>query len=194
MTNNRFLTNQSVGVTLIETVIAVSISSILVLAPVTALFMYTVRANPDLYAKSQIPLQFRLAMEEVGKLVTQAVQLEAVYGSYTSHSGNLILKVPSIDQTKQIIPNTFDYVVFQGALERLFPAPGSARPTVSRRLIDQPVLALYSYYQSDGNQVLINAGNASQIERVGVSFSKQTVVNGQNKNFSARRQYSLRNH
>lgn len=178
------------GLTLIELIISIGIFVVLISSSVVGLYIYTAKITPDLHAKSQVGLQYRIAFEEFSKWVSQAIQVEPSFGSYGSGSSSVVLKIPAINGSNQIIANTYDRIVFQGATERILPDPSSSRLATTRKLIDDPFLITILYYTLN-DQI---ASDRSQTEKVYVQFWKQLVINGQPKTFVETRYFSLRNH
>jgi type II secretory pathway pseudopilin PulG len=180
------------GLTLIELLTAATILT-LILTAMVSLFAWSYRRQAEYQTHSQVQLQYRLAFEEMSRMIGQAIQLEEAYGSYRISLGDIILKLPSINGGSEIIANSYDYVIFRQATEVIAPAAGSARRAVNRRLIDSPVTVSRFFTLTDGG-FYSSPSQAPQIERVRINFSKQQLINGKSTSFNETREFALRNH
>lgn len=103
------------GLTLIEVLIAMSIATI-----VGGLLLVVMVNSAGLFYKQSSKLSEGLnindTLSRVRESIKQARQVTAAYTSgfitYTSSSTQLVLKVPSLDLSGNLIANTFDYFVF----------------------------------------------------------------------------------
>lgn len=180
------------GLTLIELILTTSIFS-MILSVVVSLFFYTQKRQPDYKIKSQVQLQYRLAFEQYSKMIAQAIQAEPTYAAHNFPS-DLILKLPAVDSNQQIIPSSYDYIIFPpDNREIVVPAAGSSRTASTRNLIDSPVTVAKTYLKTDGSPTSLQS-EAGLVEQVNVSFTKVQLINGQSITFQESRNFSLRNH
>lgn len=179
------------GLTLVELILTTSIFS-MILSVVVSLFFYTQKRQPDYQIKSQVQLQYRLAFEQYSKMIAQAIQAEPTYASHNFPT-DLILKLPAVGSGQQIIPNSYDYIIFADRREITVPATGSSRTASIRNLIDLPVTVAKIYLKTDGSPTILQS-EAGLVEQVNVTFTKVKLINGQSITFQESRNFSLRNH
>jgi prepilin-type N-terminal cleavage/methylation domain-containing protein len=141
------------GLTLIEVLISLVITSILVLA---VLSLYTMghkyfmnqTAAADILEDSSFPLVW------IARDVKSAVRVAAAYSGYATSADVLVLQVPAIDSGGLIIDvdNDFDYIVYRRSgrmAERILIAvPPSARTSGRRFLSDNVVALSFTYFDS----------------------------------------------
>ncbi len=124
----------SKGLTLVELLISMSIA-VVVGGLLIAIIVNSSGLSYKQSSKVSIGLNTNDALAQVRKNIKEssAVTPSFTIGSktYTSGLSQIILKVPSLDQSGNIIPNTFDYFIFfqdQTKLRfKVFPDPVSTR-------------------------------------------------------------------
>lgn len=121
------------GFTLIELMVSVSILIVMLLVSVSV----TIALNKDfkiLLGYLSSSLKGREVIDAVSKDLRIAVRVMDSYASYTTTDSSIVLKVPSIDASGQIIDvdADFDYVIYYisgGDLRKVvLPDPDSSRP------------------------------------------------------------------
>ena len=147
---------QASGFTLIEVIIVVFLVGVLSLV-VSKLLM----GQDKIYHTQSMELgvtgDARVALDDIDSFVRMADMLVSSQEGFTLGPQTLILQIPSINASSQIIPATFDYVVYRlnGAnLDRILtPNALSSRTSGTKRLASRIVSLVFSY--DNGNPSLV---------------------------------------
>lgn len=200
-----FKKNQSwpKGLTLIEILIVIAVSSILVVA-LLSLFISGQKYFINQDARSDAIEDSRFPVTWITRDIKEAVQVIAgpiTIGSsdYSTSANCLVLQVPSIDASGAIIDidNDFDYIVYcqdsqnTSRLERVIDAKDgvSSRIDSTRGIADSVNSFALSFYDTDGGTV----ANYSDTLTVDVSLSSRRTGIGRTFQEAANTQVKLRN-
>ncbi|MHB8660896.1 MAG: prepilin-type N-terminal cleavage/methylation domain-containing protein [Minisyncoccota bacterium] len=148
------------GFTLIETIIVVALSASMMLALGILIYnFYTISAYNQAFAQSSGSANTFMRDVESLTLPADAVLSSHTFsdGTDTSSSTSLVLEIPSVDSSGDVIPNTFDYARFYlagaDAYRHLEADPSSSRVS-GTKLLSSTVSALsFTYNNSDFTQV-----------------------------------------
>lgn len=182
------------GLTLIEVLVAMGIATLagvlLVVIIVNSAGIFTQQSS-----KVQTGLNINDALSSVRGNIKQASAVAESYTSgsttYTTGSSQLVLKVPSIDSSGNIITDTFDYFVFfldQKILHfKIFPDSSSSR-TASDRIFSTSVDSLeFRFFNSANPPVEVAPVNATKIrislvlkQRIGTNFETNVATSEAN--------------
>jgi prepilin-type N-terminal cleavage/methylation domain-containing protein len=171
--NARFPLYPSRGFTLMETVIVIFIVSIVMMG-ISALFInfnnsYAIQNGMinNAYSASQF-------LNETGKLALQARSIVGTRSfagiSYTTSSSTLILEIPSVANSGDIVANTYDYALIKlssSTVHRTLEAnASSARVSGTKQLSDAVTSLAFTY----------NNATPSQASRITIDITTQTTV------------------
>ena len=178
------------GFTMIETLVVIFIVSIVMLG-ITSLFInfhntYAIQNGiiNSAYSASQF-------LNETGKLALQARSIVGtrIFGgiSYTTGTSTLILEIPSVDSSGDIVTNTYDYALIKlsgSTIQRTLEANGtSARVSGTKQLSEVVTELTFTY----------NNATPSQASRISIDVTTQTTVKQQIMQTHLTQQVYLRN-
>lgn len=160
------------GFTIIELVITIAISTIL-LGAMFGLFEWHQKVYLREAASVMATSAVRQTMQNITKNIAQATNIEASHSfggtTYTTSGSTIVLKLPSVDATDNIIASTYDYVavyLHNGAVYQLIePGSGSVRLAGTRQLADNVTTFALTY----NNGVPASASEATLDIQVSVS-------------------------
>lgn len=160
------------GLTLVEGLIALSIATV-----VGALLLVIMVNTGGLFYQQSSKLEQGLnindALGAIGQTIKESSSVAASYPSvpppnFTSGTKQLVLKVPSIDASSDIISNIFDYFVFfldQGSLRfKTFPDPQSSRKAQDQIFSTKVESLFFQYYDSQIPPQEVTPTSASKIK------------------------------
>lgn len=171
------------GLTLIEILVAMGIASIAgVLLVVIMVNSAGVSTKESL--KVQNGLNINDALAKVRSTIKQASSVAASYTynstTYTTGPTQLILKVPSIDNSNNIISDTFDYFVFllDGKVLRfkIFKDPASSRQLVDQVFSTNVSNLTFRYLNSANPSVEVLPTSAAKVQIILTLMQKAGVV------------------
>jgi type II secretory pathway pseudopilin PulG len=155
------------GITLIEILIGVSISSLVMLALLSLYidgqkYFFNQGAKADTIEDSSTPNEWisrdiRSAIQAVG---TYAGSDETYSTSSDTLSDTLVLQIPSVDDTESIISGSSDYIIYRqnpdhpNFLERIIDADDlSVRSDSTRIMADDVNSMTFRYYDTSGIEI-----------------------------------------
>lgn len=100
------------GLTLIELVVAMSIS-IIVIDVVFTVFWRSYKINAQNYTITDMQIRTKNALELIKKDISKGSTVEAARDSFISSPDSLILSIPRLDANQSPIAGTYNYVIFQ---------------------------------------------------------------------------------
>lgn len=191
-------TGPSRGATLMELLIVIAISALIVLALLSLYsagqrYFVTQSAKADTIEDSRHPLTW------ITRDIRGAVQVVSAYDAYSTSANSLILKVPSIDESGDIIDvdNYFDYIVYRrnpetpDNLERIIDADdASARMDRTKILADNVDSFTLSFFDSDGADA---SATVSESATISISLTSRKDGLGRTYQESFNTQIKLRN-
>ena len=173
----RGLKNNSSGVTLVE-VMFVSVIGVMVMGMVMILYVGVNNSMVVGVALAEINSDARLAVDRIVRDVRWATELETTRTisstTYQTANDELIIQVPSIDSSGDIISSTYDYIVY---------ALDSSDATRLRRIVDpdassnrasmNQVVAknISSFSLSSGGTGLSSVGSLSSVDAIEVTVA-----------------------
>ena len=151
------------GISLIEILIGVVLSSLIMLALLSLYiagqkYFFNQGAKADTIQDSSYPNEW------ISRDIRGAIQAVGTYvgssGTFTTSATVLVLEMPSIDAVESIIAGSFDYIIYRlnptnsNYLERIIDAADgiSSRSDSTRILADDANSILFRYYASDGSE------------------------------------------
>lgn len=175
----RFLNNRK-GSSLLELMLAVSISVVLLASFSMALYgtQQEMTAETNYFSASRA---VRIGFEKVEKDIREAIGITASYNGATTGDTTLILKLPSIDATGQPIniATTFDYVTYElsgtSLLRSTVRGSGSVRDggvNITDQVIAGNLNTVYFSYNGTGLSS-ISAATLPTLKYVNVSLASQ---------------------
>ncbi len=170
----------SKGSTLIELLIVIAISALIVVALLSLYssgqrYFITQSAKADTIEDSRHPLTW------ITRDIREAAQVVSNYDTYSTSANCLILQIPSIDETGEIIDidSIFDYIIYRRSpenpnrLERIIDADdASARIDRTKLMADSVTSLTLSFFDSDGADVSANVSESSTI-RISLASKKE---------------------
>ena len=131
------------------------------------------------------------ALAEIREILKQAASVEVSYTDtatstvYQSNLSELVIKLPALDSTGNILPAIFDYVVYTLSstklYEKIFPDPSSSRDNSDRFLVDNVVGVLFEYLDDQGSAVTPQIAEKIKVtitlrQKAGLDFSQSTAT------------------
>lgn len=179
------------GFTLIETIVAIAIMTI-VLAALLLLLTNFYKVFHVQQSTARVAGSATIAGNELQAKITQATQIvvSSTISStlYTTDSDTLVLQLPSINGSGAIIASTYDYAVFyisSGALYlRVQPNGASSRPTIYKQLSDSISTTSFTY----------NNGDVTQATKVDIDIMMQLTAGKTTTIHRLKQTLYLRNH
>lgn len=150
-------------------------------------------------AKVSQGLSLNDATSEIGSDIKSSSGVASGYPASSpttlSSLGSLVLLLPSIDSSGNVISNTYDYLVItqdsknnQILREITYPDPSSSRPSGNKVLVNN--LSLINFYYLDSNGNGVSPASATQVRFV---LNVLDNFGNNNKQSSSSAQITLRN-
>ena len=160
------------GSTLIEFQVTVLIATIILLAALSlyiSLWRYFGIGNTYL----DVYLNSRLAVERLARDIRWTAQVMPSYGSYATSDNSVVLKIPSIDSSGNVIAGHYDYASYslQGSdLKRVVQVDSlSSRQNEDRTVARYCSSLVFSTRDSGGNVLtLSNVSNLSTVNNIAI--------------------------
>lgn len=186
------------GFSLIEIIIVMAVAAI-----AGVLLIQVLVNNNGLVYDQSVKISQGLNLNDLSSLIENDIKSSAGIASqypdtnptYVTSAITLIVKIPSINQSEDVIPDTYDHIVIasdsanQKILRRItIPAQASFRPANNRVLTSSLSFVKFSYLDVSG--VPITSTNASKINYIVNLFNKSGLNNYQS---SASGEINLRN-
>lgn len=183
------------GFTLVEMVIAVAVAAI----AGTLLIQLLIQSNGLFYqqtAKVNQGLKLNDTTLQIEADVKSAAAIAASYLSFTTSSSTLVLKIPSLDASGNVIDQNYDFlVIYKDSTNpkilrrRIFPsAPPSLRGSLNQVLLTNLSDITFLYY--DKNGAIVSPTAAAKIN---FTLNASTPIGLNNQQASASGEVSLRN-
>lgn len=174
----RLRRNQA-GFTLLELLIVLGLFGVIVTS-VSTLYIASIKNSEDEFKRAQLTEALTLATDTLSDDIKAATAIEATYSTYTSGSQTVVLDLPAVDSSHNIIylGNSFvlDRVVYtysSGVLTKsVFPGSGSSRSAVTNKTVLSKISSLSFTYPSSPP-----AGNSQMSYSITVtdSFKNRTA-------------------
>lgn len=178
------------GFSFIEAVMAIAILIFILVALVYLYYSYT-KVYYYQQAVQNVSGSASIAANELQSTVMQADHIVASHSfsghTYTTGQSTLVLEIPSIDSSGNIVSSKYDYAVFYVSGTRLYRLvqsdAASSRPSGLKQLSD--VL---------GNLTLTyNNADLSKADKIDADIQMQTITRGQTVSYSLHQEVYLRN-
>ncbi len=121
--------------------------------------------------RAHIQLLQKGATETMTRKIQQGQTVVASQGSYTTSGTTVIIRLASIDANKDIIPSTYDYIVYRrnpsntAQLQEItIGGTGSSRTSGTRTLLDNLTSFAINYYNQDNVQLNSSYSNAKRLK------------------------------
>ena len=185
-----FRKKAQVGFTLLETIVAIAIMTI-VLAALLVLLTNFYKVFNAQQSTARVSGSATIAGNELQAKISQATQIvtsATISGTlYTTDSDTLVLELPSINGFGAVIAGTYDYAVFyvsSGALyERVQPNGASSRPTIYKQLSNSISSTSFTY----------NSGDVTQATKVDINILMQLTAGRTTSTHQLKQTLYLRN-
>ena len=179
--NCKLATDNSKGLTLIEILVAMGIAAV-----VGVLLVVVIVSSAGLFSNQSSKVQtglnsndvltaFRSSIKQANAVASQFVSGQT---TYTTGVSQLVLQVPAIDSSNNIISNTYDYFVFyldQNYLHfKVFPDVLSSRETTDRIFSNSVDSFKLQYFNSATPPVEVSPISAARV-RMSVAL-KQSIA------------------
>lgn len=141
------------GTTLIETVSALSVMSLAVLA-VLSLYDVSLGKAAKYVSRNKTIEAVAVPMARMDRDMRAAASVVSSHGSFTTDGDTIVLRAPSFN-TQGVIEGSYDYIVYNflnsnSVARSIYPAGGSHRQAESARVIGRNISALsYTYTVHD---------------------------------------------
>jgi prepilin-type N-terminal cleavage/methylation domain-containing protein len=172
---------QAQGFTIIEVIIVLAVSSILMLGLFT-LFDWHQKVYIQEEATVRTTGDVRNTLNSMAKYIAQSSNILASRNfsgtTYTTGGSVLVLEVPSVNSSDEIIPATYDYIVFyldSGTIRQIVEAGSGSRRLSGTKKMAENVLSFSLTY---------NNGTPSQASNVSIDL--QTSITTRNGTVNTR--------
>lgn len=170
--------NSNFGFTLIEILVVITIVSVVSIVLVDLLIGHN-RLYRTQTAELNVQNSARNALDGIDSYTRQANRALSVYTTYTATPQVLILQLQSINGSNQLIPGTFDYVVFYlnggNLLRVVFPNASSGRSASTKLLASNVTGLVFTPNHSDYSLVTKINTDLTVQESVGLQTRAITV-------------------
>lgn len=169
------------GLTLVEVLTTLAIATVVV----TLLVVIMINTG-GLFTKQSSKVEQGLSVNDaLGKInlnVRQSSGVAPTYSTYTSGTQLLVLKIPSIDSSGNVVTNTFDHFIFlldssigsgQVLRFKVFPNSASSRGSVDQILSNNVDLINFEYFDSQ-NPPQSTQPNLAKKVRITLSLRQKT--------------------
>lgn len=189
------------GISLIEIIITIGI--ILIVMPVLA-FVFYETSNTFAVQKSKnfLQIETRNNLDEINKWIKNAVNVMDSYTApdnsvFDSGIDTLVLQIYSIDENNNIIPETYDYMVFypDNLDPKLYKIKFYANEASSRNIADRILnhhlkSIVFRYFNSSGEEI---SENLADTKNITINIASEEVVHGKTNTIELGSQNKLRN-
>ncbi|MBI4049545.1 MAG: four helix bundle protein [Candidatus Doudnabacteria bacterium] len=146
------LPNTSSGFTLIEIIVVVAMFAMTMLI-LADLFVGQNQIYRTQTAELNVTSDARVALDEVDAAVRAADVVAGSFGSFTTGPQTLVLQIPAINASNQIIAATYDYMVYYlngtNFFRQIIPNAASSRSAQTKKLASNVTGLLFSYDNAD---------------------------------------------
>lgn len=181
------------GFTLPEVMIVMS-AAVVAGALLLAIMVQTTGLTFQQSSKITQGLGLNDALAKIRQIVKQANAVasgfpEGPSPTFSSGPSTLVLKLPSIDPSANVLVGSFDYIVFSKdqdkLLYKLFPSAQSSRQTIDQILTLGVYSLLFQYFDTTGNETTPTSGVKVKVtltlrQKTGVSFEVATATSEAN--------------
>ena len=186
------------GFTLVEVLIAATLTTIVL---GMALTMYISQQRNFLVGNEYIDIHqdARLAMDWLANDIRWGIAVESSYGGYSTSNSCIVLKVPSIDSSGDVVDinSDFDYIIYRLAgsnpaslKRRVYPKTGvSSRPSEDRLIAENIGSLTFSY----GGTGLSSIGDLTTVTEIESSLVTLGTVGDVNLSDRLETRVKLRN-
>ncbi len=176
------------GFTLVEIVVVIFVTSILLLG-FFSLYEWHTKIYNYQQAVIRVSNSSRQSLQLISNYVSQGYRVLASGNGYNTGSSNLVLQLPSIDSSGDVVSGKWDTVVFYTGGSNLFimvdPDPSSQRVGMNKLLSDTIVSLTFTY--NNANYDLMTKVSVDMTNRV--TLRNQSVTNRETGNFYLKNYY-----
>lgn len=176
------------GITLFEALITLGIATV-----VGVLLLVIMVNTGGLFFKQSGRLEQGLSVNDALNNVQESIRVSSGIvasftsssSTYTSGSDQLVLKIPSIDSSGNVITNTFDHFVFfldQKKLRfKVFPDAASARSPKDQIFSTNTETLVFKYFDFQNQEVAPNLANKARVtlglkQKAGADFEQNIAT------------------
>lgn len=183
------------GLTLVEAIttlaIAVVVSTLLVVIMINTGGLFTKQSS-----KVEQGLSVNDALGKINSSIRQSSGVLPTYSTYTSGAQLLVLKIPSIDSSGNVVTNTFDHFIFllepstgsgQVLRFKVFPNIASSRGSVDQIFSNNVSLLNFEYFDSQNPPEQVIPSQATKVkttlllkQKSGVGFEQNIATSEAN--------------
>lgn len=186
------------GFTLFEVLIASTISAL-----IGAILVGILVQNNGIFVNQSTRINQSIGLNDATDMIKTDIRLSSNVASgypaasptYTSSSSTLVLAIPSIDSSGNIISNTFDYIVItqdsakpQVLRELTFPDAQSSRKNTNRVLLASLSKVTFLFFDKNGNST-----SPTSAGRINFTLVQSTTNAISTQQSSSSSQINLRN-
>lgn len=148
----------STGFSVIEMVIVVPLIAIMAFF-LSYIGIYHFQTFNSQSAELNITDYARTALDDIDNYVRQATRVLSSYSTYTTGTNTLVLQIPSIDSSGQLVAGTYDNAVFYlsgtDLFRRIYPDASSTRSNVIQKLASGVNTSNFSFSYDNGDYSLV---------------------------------------
>ncbi|MBI2356199.1 MAG: prepilin-type N-terminal cleavage/methylation domain-containing protein [Candidatus Doudnabacteria bacterium] len=171
------------GFTLIEVIIVVFMLGMAMLV-LTSLFLNQNQVYQSQTAELNVTADARFALDDIDSSVRAADVVAASYSSYTTGTQVLVLQIPSINASNQIIAAAYDYFVYyltgSDFFRQIFPNASSSRQATTKKIASNVTGLLFSY--DNGDSALVKQVTTDlTIQQSGGRYNRSITISSKSR-------------
>jgi prepilin-type N-terminal cleavage/methylation domain-containing protein len=175
------------GLTLIELVVVVALTAIIGMV-VVEMFLNQTRIFRVQHSELNVQNDTRMALDDIDAFVRSATRAMASYGAYIGGPTVAVLQIQSINASDQLIPGTFDQVVFyldgNRLMREIIPDAASSREAFTRQVAANVASLNFVYNNAD----------FAQVTEIETQLTLTDANNVQSRTFTSSSKSRLRNY
>lgn len=176
------------GITLIELLITMSMIAIIA-SVITSVYLIGFKTFKEEMASSIVQSNAQTILDAMTTDIKNGLQIEPTYGSYTTSETTIIIRVPAIDSSNNILYESdtmlFDRIIYyynNNSIHKMIVAdPGSSRASRSGfdTVLDANVLVLRFTYEPDASSATFVSATISSDIAVSGNRTRSITITGQ---------------
>jgi len=185
------LNKKSWGFTLIEILVAIGIAGILLSALIWLFIAYNNYLN-YLQTSMDVPQSAESVIDTATRAIRESDQILSSRSfsgtNYTSNANSLVLRLPSVDSSRNILAGKYDYIVFYKSGTEVYSLTeadaSSVRVSSLKKLSDTAESLIFTYDNADvtiAQKVDINIQNSKQVKNQIIQSNLHQQVYFRNK-------------
>ncbi|HYC29162.1 MAG TPA: prepilin-type N-terminal cleavage/methylation domain-containing protein [Chitinophagaceae bacterium] len=172
------------GFTLMEAVIVVALLGFLMVV-ITQFFLGSNRIYQNQTAELGVNFSARSALDDIDAQVRQASQTLGTYDIHTAGPDVLILEIPAVNASNQLVPAAYDHIVYYmngtNLMKQVYGDPASVRQSQLRSIGQNISTVNFTYNHADYAQVTqvdtsLNISSSAGLDTRTLNISSKSYI------------------